>query len=765
MDVLRGSAAGLVTALLATLSLTGPTTAQPPGSPRLSVPPTSTTFSVDGEWAQICAGGRSEHVAVYDPVRERMVVYGGLFPSYSVLELALTGHPGWGVIQAAGALPEPRRAPVAVYDPVRDRMIVFGGLDGSYLNDVWVLSLGANPTWSPLSPSGSPPAGRWKAAGIYDPIGDRMIVYGGQGAGGTSGEVWALELSGSPAWSLLTVGGGLQPDGRYEHTAVYDPARNRMLVFGGTTAGGPSGDGFALNLTASPTWSYNSPPGGPGPSGPVSTDHATYDPARDCMLVFRDDVLATNALWKLDLSVFPPVWSHLTSPAPEPGPRYASSAIFDPINDRVVVYGGEGSLNRWRDVWSFDMATSSWEDIRPQGPGERYFHAGIFDPIRDRMVVFGGAATNDTWALPSDSTDWVELLPAGPPPAPRFGLSAVYDPVRDRMLIFGGGGANDTWALDLAGGSSWSQLDPLGSLPTGRSGHSAIYDPIGDRMIIFGGRESSGAFLNDTWALNLEPAPGVRPEWEHLVTGAPLPEKRTTATAIYDPLRGRMIVFGGHKNADGVYAQGLWSLSLLASPAWTEIPGTHPARKFHTAVYDPVRDRMVVHSGGSNRPGEVMALSLATHLWSELLPAGMTTPPFERFGHVSVYDPLRDRMLTHAGQLRSDTWSLTWGEPVLDATTPPANDRLTLSTPRPNPFRSHVTFDFDLPTRARVRLTIHDLSGRQLRVIEDSMLPAGQHSRTWEGLTGTGMTVPPGVYFARLTVAGRRLRQKVVSVR
>jgi hypothetical protein len=41
----------------------------------------------------------------------------------------------------------------AIYDPVRDRMVVFGGFDGlgNLHNDVWVLSLAGAPTWSLLS--------------------------------------------------------------------------------------------------------------------------------------------------------------------------------------------------------------------------------------------------------------------------------------------------------------------------------------------------------------------------------------------------------------------------------------------------------------------------------------------------------------------------------------------------------------------------------------------------------------------------------------
>jgi hypothetical protein len=52
-----------------------------------------------------------------------------------------------------------RERHTAIYDPVRDRMLVFGGCDASLapLNDVWALSLAGTPVWTHLAPSGTPP--------------------------------------------------------------------------------------------------------------------------------------------------------------------------------------------------------------------------------------------------------------------------------------------------------------------------------------------------------------------------------------------------------------------------------------------------------------------------------------------------------------------------------------------------------------------------------------------------------------------------------
>jgi hypothetical protein len=87
-----------------------------------------------------------------------MVVFGGITgPSVrnDVWELTLTPPRQWTQLKPTGTAPAARRGHVAVYDPVGDRMIVQGGFGTSSLNDAWALSLsGATPVWTQLSPTG-----------------------------------------------------------------------------------------------------------------------------------------------------------------------------------------------------------------------------------------------------------------------------------------------------------------------------------------------------------------------------------------------------------------------------------------------------------------------------------------------------------------------------------------------------------------------------------------------------------------------------------
>ena len=70
---------------------------------------------------------------------------------------------------------------------------------------------------------------------------------------------------------------------------------------------------------------------------------------------------------------------------------------------------------------------------------------------------------------------------------------------------------------------------PEGSGPGPRYRHSAIYDPLRDRMVVFGGRDDSTSF-NDTWALALNGAP----TWSQIQTTGPLPRTRGSHVALYE---------------------------------------------------------------------------------------------------------------------------------------------------------------------------------------------------------------------------------------
>jgi hypothetical protein len=292
-------------------------------------------------------------------------------------------------------------------------------------------------------------------------------------------------------------------------------------------------------------------------------------------------------------------------------------------------------------------------------------HAAIHDVARGRTVVFGGYDEADRrdeiWMLAlADSARWALATPVGAGPTARFGHSASFDSVNGRMVSFGGTDGNpldEVWTLSLSQPPAWTQLFPAGPGPRARYYHSAIVDPLRERLLIFGGGTATERF-NDVWALSL----GDTLHWDSLrVSGTP-PSARQTHTAIYDARRDRMLVFGGGAVLGN---NDLWELTL-SDTVWRRITpsGTlPPARSGHTAIYDAQGDRMIVFGGlGANQTlGDVWQLALSNPpTWSPIAPTGAA--PRARAYHSAVYDPARGMLVLGGFPPDSEhTWMLGLG--------------------------------------------------------------------------------------------------------
>lgn len=103
--------------------------------------------------------------------------------------------------------------------------------------------------------------------------------------------------------------------------------------------------------------------------------------------------------------------------------------------------------------------------------------------------------------------------------------------------------------------------------------------------------------------------------------------------------------------------------------------------------------------------------------------------------------------------------------PSTDVEAPLATGGLWFGAPRPNPARDAVTFRFAIPAAAEVSLAIYDLFGRRVADLARGTLSAGAHTETWDFRDGAGVTVPPGVYLAKLGAGGEVLTRAVVRVR
>lgn len=141
-------------------------------------------------------------------------------------------------------------------------------------------------------------------------------------------------------------------------------------------------------------------------------------------------------------------------------------------------------------------------------------------------------------------------LPAQEHPRPVMGAAAAYDDARGRVVVFGGihpedeTGAVETWEWD---GRGW-ELMVADSAPPPRAMAAMAYDPVRRRVVLFGGFWRNGP-LDDTW------------EWDghHWVerTGDRGPPGRMSHQLLYDRVGQRIVLIGGM--AEDVLFDDIWT--------------------------------------------------------------------------------------------------------------------------------------------------------------------------------------------------------------
>ena len=231
-----------------------------------------------------------------------------------------------------------------------------------------------------------------------------------------------------------------------------------------------------------------------------------------------------------------------------PPARFGHSAVFDPVRDRMVIFGGNDGFDLLLgDCWALSLGSSpSWTSLQTSGPAPQphAYHCAVHDPFRDRMIVIAGSSnhglTSEVWALQfSDTPAWTQLVPTGTAPSARQMASAVFDSKHNRILLIGGlddlGPRHDVWALSLGAVPAWTPIAMTGPEPSDRYSQSAIYDLPHDRVVMFGGGDLFNYF-GDTWSLKVTGASG---QWTELSPSGAAPPARRAALRMRSPILSR----------------------------------------------------------------------------------------------------------------------------------------------------------------------------------------------------------------------------------
>ncbi|MBK8231125.1 MAG: T9SS type A sorting domain-containing protein [Candidatus Eisenbacteria bacterium] len=83
----------------------------------------------------------------------------------------------------------------------------------------------------------------------------------------------------------------------------------------------------------------------------------------------------------------------------------------------------------------------------------------------------------------------------------------------------------------------------------------------------------------------------------------------------------------------------------------------------------------------------------------------------------------------------------------------------------PNPTFGATTISFALRAAEEARVSVVDLTGRELLRLADRRFEAGSHPITWDGLDASGRSLPSGTYFVRIVTPGGSETRKLNLVR
>lgn len=726
-----------VLVLVALLSLTGPAEA------------------VDGTWSAIVEPDyRALPGLAVDSTGGALFLFGGSdrFGSNTnkLWRYDLRGATGWSMLPAGPTPPPARSGPYFFHDAVRGRLIVAGF---SPVSDIWTYGLGSPSGWSQVPATGAVLPATGPRGLVFDPVGNRLLAVIFPSSAPI--QVWALSMD-SPSWVLL----GTLPallGSPFGVRLIYDAGHDVVLLE--ADPGPTSAQLYSLSIRGPLAMAPL------GASGANDTGHgATLDTHRRRYLTFGggDNFFfpESNTTWSLDLDA-PVAWVNRTPPSPSISVRQAMSVVYDPIGDRLLCFGGLhqipnppfGTTNIFYDeFWqqSFGSSPAPWSRATLK-PGARQNPRMVYAMAESSAFLFGGydgAVRMDLWRYRSAGNPQAEQLTiSGAPPVARDREAMAYDSKRNRLVMFGGfnfpARLNDVIGVQLGATPSWLALTPSGPAPPGRVNNQMVYDSIGDRFIMFGGSTATSR-VNDVWTLDATGATG----WQALTPLGTPPTPREFATLMFDPLRNRVVMFGGN---DGAARNDLWELLLSGTPEWRPLVanGAAPSpRAAHMAAYDPLRDRMLIHGGfGTNYLSEVWALSLAdTASWSLLTTDGEPAPA--RTDHGFCYDPVRDALLLGPGilgQFVGDHWSLQFPAPLLDAPKPGPRPDGWSALAAPNPARTLMSLTIEQPTAGAADVEWFDLTGRRLATDRVELAAGTTHWKV------------PGVTWAKVRAQGHGL--------
>jgi hypothetical protein len=90
-----------------------------------------------------------------------------------------------------------------------------------------------------------------------------------------------------------------------------------------------------------------------------------------------------------------------------------------------------------------------------------------------------------------------------------------------------------------------------------------------------------------------------------------------------------------------------------------------------------------------------------------------------------------------------------------------ADDGVLIHNIYPNPFNHNANISFSTAGTEKVTVKVYDMTGREVVLLADEIMPAGDHMITWE----VGSDIPEGMYFCSISTENGRVTKKMILQR
>ena len=380
---------------------------------------------------------------------------------------------------------------------------------------------------------------------------------------------------------------------------------------------------------------------------------------------------------------------------PGSGPIYGHASVV--LGDTIYVAGGSSNGTPSIAFFKYSIGGNNWTTGNTM-PGPKA--GGDLAAAGGKIYYIGGGSQSMSVATPEQyvynpaNGSWSSITNISTPVSGN--VAEIYN---DSLIycIMGGWASFETIIqVYNIGLNSWSQASQI---PTGNGRRSFAGAIMGNKIFVCAGFD--GSFRSDFWIGTINPANALQITWQQMSALA-VGSSRPGGTAI----NGRFyVVLGELPNGAGSDSMAVWDTN---ANQWSYVDGK-PTRTNN--LYAATSSSIVICNG---RPG-VKVWVVGGSIENK------TNRPLDVF---------------------ADTCLTGCSPQIVGIGNSQVPLRFELKQNYPNPFNPVTKIEFSLPAPGYLRLTVTDITGKEVAVLSDEFLKAGKYSYIFDG-----SNYASGVYF------------------